>query len=96
MIVLTVALAIPHSRAAEADTYRDELRGVWVATVYNIDFTKAGGTEAEMKAELSSILDTAKAAGLNAVFFQVRPTGDAFYHSEIFPYSKYFTGEEGK
>ena len=48
-------------------TYRDELRGVWVATVYNIDFTKAGGTEAEMKAELSSILDTAKAAGLNAV-----------------------------
>ena len=96
VIVLTVALAIPHSRAAETDTYRDELRGVWVATVYNIDFTEAGGTEAEMKAELSSILDTAEAAGLNAVFFQVRPTGDAFYHSEIFPYSKYFTGEEGK
>ena len=40
-------------------------------------------------------VETAKKAGLNAIFFQVRPASDALYPSDIFPYSKYLTGQQG-
>jgi len=71
-----------------------EMRGVWVATVTNINFPSQGGiSSAAMKAELDDIVKTAKDANLNAIFFQVRPTADAFYPSDIFPWSVYLTGK---
>ena len=36
-----------------------------------------------------------RAAGFNAVFFQIRPTGDAFYNSSIHPFSRFIRGKEG-
>lgn len=73
-----------------------ELRGVWISSVYNIDFpSKSGLSAAEQKAELDAIIQTAKAANLNTVFFQVRPTSDALYKSEIYPTSAYLTGKQG-
>ena len=45
------------------------LRGVWIATVYSIDFPHTS-TVAGQKQELVDILDTAQGAGLNAVFFR--------------------------
>lgn len=75
----------------------EELRGVWIASVININFpSKPGLSQNELKAELDDILKNTAEAGLNAVFFQVRPTSDALYPSEIFPYSKYLSGEQGK
>ena len=71
------------------------LRGVWIATVYSIDFPHTS-TVAGQKQELVDILDTAQGAGLNAVFFQVRPTGDAYYNSSVFPWAKSLTGTAGK
>src|SRR5207245_5624889 len=51
-----------------------EFRGVWVATVANIDWpSKKGLTTAEQKAELLALLDRAAQLRLNAVIFQVRP-----------------------
>jgi uncharacterized lipoprotein YddW (UPF0748 family) len=73
-----------------------EMRGVWIATVLNIDFPKQIGDSEAQKRELIAILDTALFAGLNTVFFQVRPQGDALYPSQIFPWSEYLTGEAGK
>lgn len=73
-----------------------EMRGVWIATVLNIDFPKELGDAEAQKKELINILDTARASGLNTVFFQVRPTGDAFYPSRIFPWSEYLSGSAGK
>ncbi|HWP80937.1 MAG TPA: family 10 glycosylhydrolase [Candidatus Acidoferrum sp.] len=73
----------------------EQLRGVWVATVYSIDFPSSTNVQ-KQKEELCAILDTAKAAGMNAVFFQVRPTGDAYYQSDIFPWAKSLTGTAGK
>ena len=73
-----------------------EVRGVWIASVENIDFPSKQGLDAEaLKAELDDIVKTADAAGLNAIYFQVRPSTDALYDSAYFPTSKYLTGTQG-
>ena len=58
----------------------EEMRGVWIASVYNIDFpSKTGLTPTQMKQEIDDILHNVKAMNGNAVFFQVRPVADALY-----------------
>jgi len=86
--------------AADSGSYTrigdNELRGVWIASVFNINFPSKTGLSAEqMKAEIDDIIKTCKETNLNAIFFQVRPTGDALYDSEYFPTSKYLTGRQG-
>ena len=74
-----------------------EMRGVWVTTVANIDFPKhSNSSVATQKKEICDILDQHQADGINAIFFQVRPTADAFYQSDLEPWSRYLTGEQGK
>ncbi len=74
-----------------------EFRGVWVATVANIDFpSKPSLTTEEQKTELIAILDRAATLKLNAVIFQVRPACDALYSSPYEPWSEFLTGEMGK
>jgi len=75
---------------------KKDFRGVWVATVVNIDYPSKPTTDPEiLKSEALRILDHAKATGLNAVFLQVRPTADALYYSKYYPWSKYLTGAQG-
>jgi len=75
----------------------EDLRGVWIASVRNIDFpSKPGLSSEKQKAELDKIVENAQYMGLNAIFFQVRPTGDALYKSSIFPSSTFLAGEQGK
>jgi len=74
---------------------REEFRGVWVSTVLNLDFPKSFDEKAQ-KEEIIKILDTCRDLNTNAVFFQVKPAGDAFYKSKYLPYSEYLTGEFGK
>ena len=51
-----------------------EFRGVWVATVQNIDWpSKPGLPAGQQKRELIAILDKAVELNLNAVIFQIRP-----------------------
>ena len=70
----------------------DEFAGVWIASVFNIDYPSRADLSAdELKAEIDSIVNTAKDTGLNTIFFQVRPEADALYASEIFPVSKYMS-----
>ena len=74
-----------------------ELRGVWVATVANLDWPSTNALSSDQqKRELVAILDRAAALRLNAVVFQVRPACDAMYHSSIEPWSEYLTGTMGK
>ncbi len=66
-----------------------EVRGVWIASVYNIDYPSRTDLSAEeLKAEIDAILETCVKNNLNTVFFQVRPTCDALYKSELFPVSR--------
>ncbi len=74
-----------------------EMRGLWVATVANIDWpSRTTLTADQQKAELTSILDRAQAGGLNAVLLQVRPAADALYQSSIEPWASMLTGTQGQ
>jgi uncharacterized lipoprotein YddW (UPF0748 family) len=74
-----------------------EFRGVWVATVSNIDWPSKPGLSTDVqKKEAITILDSAAKLHLNAVIFQVRPHCDAMYPSQIEPWSSYLTGTQGK
>lgn len=73
-----------------------ELRGAWVATVSNIDISRQANSSAAAiqawKNQYLAILDNLEALNMNAVFFQVRPANDAFYESELNPWSAYLLG----
>jgi len=74
----------------------EEMRGVFIATVANINFpSKPGLSEAELKNELDIIVETSRSTGFDTLYFQVRPTGDAFYKSAVFPSSRYLMAQEG-
>lgn len=76
---------------------RREMRGVWVATVANIDWPSRPGLPADsQRAELTALFDRAAAMHMNAIVFQVRPAADALYRSTLEPWSEYLTGEQGK
>lgn len=76
---------------------RREFRGVWVASVQNIDWpSQPGLSTREQQDELLGILDRAVALRLNAVILQVRPAADALYASPLEPWSEYLTGRMGQ
>ncbi len=72
-----------------------EFRGVWIATVENIDWPAKGQTAFEQQQQLVDILDAHQRTGINAVFFQVRPAADAFYAKGTEPWSKWLNGQQG-
>lgn len=66
---------------------------VWVATAYAIDYPEEPTQSAdELKEQCKTILDEIAAAGIDTVYFQVRPSCDALYPSALFPWSRYLTG----
>lgn len=74
-----------------------EMRGLYVATVYNIDWPSGNSlSAAEQEAEIVSLVAKADEAGFNAIFLQIRPEGDALYASEIEPWSDCLTGTQGR
>jgi len=74
-----------------------EFRGVWVATVDNIDWpSKKDLSTAEQKSELLAIIERAAKLKLNAIVFQVRPQCDAIYPSSLEPWSEFLTGQMGR
>lgn len=74
-----------------------EVRGVWIATVGNINYpSKKGLGASALASELDAIVETCVRLGLNTIFFQVRPAADALYRSELFPQSEFVSGTQGK
>ena len=79
-----------------AQAPKREFRGVWVATVANIDWPSSPGLSTiQQQAEILEILDLHKLNGNNAIILQVRPTADALYQSELEPWSRFLSGEQG-
>lgn len=74
-----------------------ELRGLWIATVRNLDWPPRPGLSADrQRAAFRALLDAAARRHINAVFVQIRPTSDAFYPSPHEPWSQWLTGEQGR
>ena len=89
-----VANALPDVIPPKVDR---EFRGVWVASVGNIDWpSKPGLSSEQQKQELIALLDRVSSLKMNAVILQVRPGCDALYKSSIEPWSEYLTGRMGQ
>jgi len=74
-----------------------EFRGAWVATVHGVDWPfDPGDPPAKQQQELLQIVQKAAQLKLNALIFQVRPAGDAFYKSDLEPWSPWLTGAMGR
>jgi uncharacterized lipoprotein YddW (UPF0748 family) len=74
-----------------------EFRGVWIATVDNIDWPQKNQYNVDsQKVDFIRQLDLHKKNGMNAVIVQVRPSTDAFYPSRFEPWSQWLTGTQGK
>lgn len=75
---------------------KPEFRGVWIATVDNIDWPSRGNYQPDsQRMEFIRLLDMHKANGMNAIVAQVRPCTDAFYPSPYEPWSEWLTGKQG-
>ena len=73
-----------------------EFRGVWVATINNIDWPPISELAPNrQKAAFIELLDYYEQLNFNAIIVQIRPSGDAFYPSKIAPWSRFLTGQEG-
>jgi len=76
---------------------KPEFRGVWIASVDNIDWPLKGMTNPDsQRVEFIRQLDMHKSNGMNAVIVQVRPAADAFYPSQLEPWSQWLTGVQGQ
>ncbi len=76
---------------------KKELRGVWIATVKNIDWPSDSNLPSEEKIkELKDLVNYLDESGFNSIFFQVRTESDAFYEKTTEPWSSYLTGTQGK
>ena len=76
---------------------RTEFRGVWVASVANIDWPSKPGLSADVQQkELTAMLDRFAALNFNAIVLQIRPMCDALYASDLEPWSEFLTGTSGR
>ncbi len=82
------------SAYADINHPKREFRGAWIQTAWQDRYRSMNSSQ--MRSYFTGVLDKLQAAGINAVIFQVRPQADAFYYSEIEPWSSFMTGTQGK
>ncbi|MDR3133578.1 MAG: family 10 glycosylhydrolase [Prevotellaceae bacterium] len=96
LLLLLPALTALWVARLDAQPDKRALRGVWIATVANIDWpTQPGLPVEQQQAEMIALLDKVKSFHMNTVVLQVRPTADAFYNSALEPSSHWLAGEQG-
>ncbi|PKW18987.1 glycoside hydrolase family 10 protein [Saccharopolyspora spinosa] len=95
--LVAILLGVLGTTGAAAKAPSTAMRGMWIASVANIDWpSKPGLSAAQQQDEYRKRLDQAVANKLNAVFVQVRPTADAFWPSPLEPWSHWLTGRQGQ
>ncbi len=93
-LLLIACCLVPVASSAQA---KPEFRGVWVATVDNIDWPSKGNYNSDsQKVEFIKLLDMHQRNGMNAMIVQIRPVTDAFYPSQYEPWSEFLTGRQGQ
>ena len=79
---------------AEEPAPKREFRGAWLHVIGQNQYMQK--TPEQCRKYITEQLDKLVEAGCNAVIFQVRPTADAMYKSDIEPWSAWLTGKRGK
>ena len=87
-----VVMAVARTTVARAQPtpppLEREFRAAWITPTEGGDWPSRPGLSVEdQKAELSAVLDAARADGLNAVLLHVRTAADAFYPTRRAPWS---------
>ncbi|MDA0195630.1 MAG: family 10 glycosylhydrolase [Bacteroidetes bacterium] len=96
LIILSLSLKINAQDNTGIIPHKQQFRGVWIATVRNLDWpSKPGLSVRRLKKEYLNQIDKLKDLGMNAVIVQIRPTADTFYPSEYEPWSEFLTGKQG-
>lgn len=96
LLLLCLALPVQAQERVKVGHTR-QLRGAWVASVSNMHWPARPGLPiARQQQDLRQLLDCLSEARFNAVFFQVRPEGDALYRSELEPWSRFLGGRQGQ
>ncbi|HKO17080.1 MAG TPA: family 10 glycosylhydrolase [Gemmatimonadaceae bacterium] len=73
-----------------------EFRGVWISPAGEGDWPSRPGLPAAVQQQqLITLLDKARAIGLNAIIFHVRLSGDALYDTALAPWSAKLSGRQG-
>ncbi len=78
-----------------ANEPEEEFRAVWLTTFAGLDWPDSFDPE-EQKRSLLNIIEHLHAANFNAIIFQARSRGDAFYQSFYEPWARELTGTTGK
>lgn len=79
----------------EYEYHENDVRGIWVSNVVNIDTPKMTSIESYQQYLVDMIKNIAS-YNMNLIIFQVRPASDAYYPSKLNPWSRFITGIEGK
>lgn len=71
-----------------------EMKGVWISYL-EISALLRGKSESEFRQAAAAIYDNCASLGINTVFVHARAFGDAFYFSDLFPFTKHISGTVG-
>lgn len=80
--------------SAEAQNPKREFRGAWLHVIGQTQWQDK--TTEQAKRYIDEQFQKLQDAGCNAVIFQVRPTADAMYKSDLEPWTAWLTGKRGK
>ena len=92
-LILIALLFITGFTLQAQNAPKREFRGAWLHIVGNQQIKDM--SKDELQAFFVNTLNDLKKQNCNAVFFQVRPQADAFYPSELEPWTRFLTGEQG-
>ena len=96
-LIIALSLCLSCANAQKVKNYptdipKREFRGAWMQCVNGCYL---GKSMSQIRTMMRNQLDALKRAGINAIFFQVRPEGDALYKSNFEPWSRFLTGQQG-
>lgn len=72
-----------------------QVKAVWISYIEINNLLKQK-SEADFRKAIGKIYDNCLSLGLNTVYVHVRAFGDAFYYSELYPFTKYISGSLGR
>lgn len=93
----TEGFSIPEKAKYASSSMPEYVCGAWVAGVGEYaDYPSVRTADAaSLRADCDKLLEEAQNMGINVLFFHVRPSSDAFYPSQYYPWSRYLTGVQG-
>ena len=86
--------AVSQTPASTNIAQQDEVNAIWIAFL-DLQKILPGKSESAFRASVQTMYQNCVNAGLNTVIVQVRPYGDSFYPSDLFPWSSYASGKLG-